>query len=56
MAVTVGVTFGVSDSDLTSHEMRRAVTKHSLLSFLCGTVIIALSLNVITGLLPPKSG
>ncbi len=54
VAVTVGVTFGVSDSDLTSREMRRAVTGHSLLSFLFGTVIIALSLNVITSLLSPS--
>ncbi len=55
VAVTVGVTFGVSDTDLTSHKMRRAVTGHSLLSFLFGTVIIALSLNVITSLLSSGS-
>ena len=55
VAITVGVTFGVSDTDLTSHKMRRAVTGHSLLSFLFGTVIIALSLNVITSLLSPGS-
>ncbi len=55
VAVTIGVTFGVSDTDLTAHKMRRAVTGHSLLSFLFGTVIIALSLNVITSLLSPGS-
>ena len=55
VAVTIGVTFGVSDSDLTTHQLRRAVTGHSLLSFLFGTVIIALSLNVITNLLSPGS-
>ena len=55
VAVTIGVTFGVSDTDLTAHKMRRAVTGHSLVSFLFGTVIIALSLNVITSLLSPGS-
>ena len=55
VAVTIGVTFGVSDTDLTAHKMRRAVTGHSLLSFLFSTVIIALSLNVITSLLSPGS-
>ena len=55
VAVTIGVTFGVSDTDLTAHKIRRAVTGHSLLSFLFGTVIIALSLNVITSLLSPGS-
>ena len=55
VAVTIGVTFGVSDTDLTAHKLRRAVTAHSLLSFLFGTVIIALSLNVVTSLLSPGS-
>jgi uncharacterized membrane protein len=50
-AFTVGMTFQVSDTDITSQEMRRAVLRHALLSFLFGAVILATTINVIAGLL-----
>lgn len=50
-AFTVGMTFQVSDTDITSQDMRRAVLRHALLSFLFGAVILATTINVIAGLL-----
>jgi uncharacterized membrane protein len=50
-AFTVGMTFQVSDTDITTQEMRRAVLRHALLSFLFGAVILATTVNVIAGLL-----
>jgi uncharacterized membrane protein len=47
---TIGMTFQVSDSDLTSAEMRRQVLRHSLLSYLFGAVIIAGTINLVAGL------
>jgi len=43
----IGMTFQVSDSRITSREIRRLALLHSLLSFLFNTVIVALSINVI---------
>ncbi len=50
-AFTIGMTFQVSDTDITSQDMRRAVLRHALLSFLFGAVILATTVNVIAGLL-----
>jgi uncharacterized membrane protein len=50
-AFTIGMTFQVSDTDVTSQDMRRAVLRHALLSFLFGAVILATTVNVIAGLL-----
>jgi uncharacterized membrane protein len=50
-AFTVGMTFQVSDTDITSQDMRRAVLRHALLSFLFGAVILATTVNVVAGLL-----
>jgi uncharacterized membrane protein len=47
----VGMTCQVSDVDVTSRSMRRLVLLHGLLSFAFNTVILALSINVISGLL-----
>ncbi|GAA4579745.1 hypothetical protein GCM10023176_58140 [Micromonospora coerulea] len=46
LAFTVGATFQVSDTDLSSAEMRRAVLRHMLLSYLFGAVIIAATVNL----------
>jgi uncharacterized membrane protein len=46
----IGMTFQVSDSRITSREIRRIALLHSLLSFLFNTVIVALSINVIIDL------
>jgi uncharacterized membrane protein len=50
-AFTIGMTFQVSDTDITSREMRRQVLRHALVSFLFGAVILATTVNVIAGLL-----
>lgn len=50
LAFTVGMTYQVSDTDLTSKPLRRAATQHALLSYLFGTVIVAMMINVVAGL------
>jgi uncharacterized membrane protein len=50
VAFTVGMTFQVSDTNLTSNEMRTTAMRHALLSYLFGAVIIATTINLIAGL------
>ncbi|MBM0232152.1 DUF1345 domain-containing protein [Micromonospora sp. STR1_7] len=50
VAFTIGTTFQVSDTNLTSNEMRRTVLRHSMLSYLFGAFIIAVTVNLIAGL------
>ena len=50
-AFTVGMTFQVSDTDVTQRTMRHQVLSHALMSFLFGAVILATTVNVIAGLL-----
>jgi uncharacterized membrane protein len=50
-AFTVGMTFQVSDTDITRQEMRRQVLRHALISFLFGAVILATTVNVVASLL-----
>ena len=51
MAFTVGMTYQVSDTDISRKEIRRAVIRHALMSFLFGTTIIAVTINVVANLL-----
>jgi uncharacterized membrane protein len=51
LAFTIGMTFQVSDTDLTIKPIRRMALHHALLSFLFGAVIVALSINVVASLL-----
>jgi uncharacterized membrane protein len=51
LAFTIGMTFQVSDTNITSKAMRRAALRHALLSYLFGAVIIALAINVVASLL-----
>jgi uncharacterized membrane protein len=51
LALTLGMTYQVSDTDLTSKSMRRTATRHALLSYLFGAVVIAMAINVVAGLL-----
>ena len=46
----VGMTFQVSDVQITSSSIRRVVLLHGLLSFAYNTVILALCINIIAGL------
>jgi uncharacterized membrane protein len=50
VAFTVGMTYQVSDTDITNRTLRHTVLAHSLLSFLFGTAIIALTINILAGL------
>jgi uncharacterized membrane protein len=51
LAFTIGMTYQVSDTNLTSTSIRRTALHHALLSFLFGTSIIAVMINVVAGLL-----
>ena len=50
LAFTIGMTFQVSDTSITSREIRRAALRHSLLSYLFGTGILATSINLVASL------
>jgi uncharacterized membrane protein len=50
-AFTVGMTYQVSDTDITRRELRHAVLRHALLSFVFGAVIIGATVNIVAGLL-----
>lgn len=51
LALTVGMTFQVSDTNIESKPIRRAVSRHAAISYLLGAVIIAMAINVVAGLL-----
>jgi uncharacterized membrane protein len=51
VALTVGMTSQVSDTALTARRLRRAAIHHALLSYLFGTVVVALTINIVAGLL-----
>jgi len=44
------MTFQVSDTDIQNTQIRRTALRHALLSFPLGAVIIAASINLISGL------
>ncbi len=50
IAFTIGMTFQVSDTDITSPRIRRIALRHSLISYLFGIVIVAVTINVLAGL------
>lgn len=49
-AVTVGMTYQVSDTTITSSRIRETTLRHALLSFFFGTVVIASVVNLVAGL------
>jgi uncharacterized membrane protein len=51
LALTIGMTFQVSDTNLTTKAIRRIALAHALLSYLFGAVIVALVINVVASLL-----
>jgi uncharacterized membrane protein len=51
LALTIGMTFQVSDTNLTTKTIRRIALSHALLSYLFGAVIVALVINVVSSLL-----
>lgn len=50
MAFTIGMTYQVSDTDLTTKAVRHTALRHALLSYVFGTVIIAATINLAAGL------
>lgn len=50
-AAGIGMTFQVSDVQVTSRSLRRLVLLHGLVSFLLNTVIVALTVNIAASLL-----
>ena len=51
LALTIGMTFQVSDTDLQAKPIRRSAIRHALLSYGFGTVIVAITINIVAGLL-----
>jgi uncharacterized membrane protein len=50
-SLVLGMTFQVSDVQITSRKFRRLAAMHGLLSFLFNTIIVALTVNIAAGLL-----
>ena len=50
LALTIGMTFQVSDTNLKSTDLRAAALRHALLSYLLGAIILAAAVNLIAGL------
>jgi uncharacterized membrane protein len=50
LATSIGMTYQVSDTALQNHGIRAEALKHSLLSYLFGTVILAATINLVIGL------
>lgn len=50
-AFTIGMTFQVSDTNITSKTIRRVTLHHALLSYLFGAVLLGLVINVVATLL-----
>jgi uncharacterized membrane protein len=50
LAFTIGMTYQVSDTDLQTKAIRRTALKQGLMSYLFGTTIIAMTINIVAGL------
>ncbi|MEN3359718.1 MAG: hypothetical protein V7637_3700 [Mycobacteriales bacterium] len=50
LAFTIGMTFQVSDTELTDSQFRSVALRHALLSYLFGAVILASTINLVAGL------
>jgi uncharacterized membrane protein len=51
LALTIGMTYQVSDTDLTGKRVRRNALHHALLSYVFGAVILAITVSSVAGLL-----
>lgn len=51
VAFTIGMTYQVSDTDLSGRAIRHTATRHALLGYVFGTVIIGVTINVVGGLI-----
>jgi uncharacterized membrane protein len=50
LAITIGMTYQVSDTGLRAPRFRRVLLAHAVLSYLFGAVIIAAVINIVAGL------
>lgn len=50
LSFTLGMTYQVSDTNLTTFTMRATALRHGLLSFVFGSVILATTINLVAGL------
>jgi len=50
LSFTIGMTFQVSDTNISSKRIRRTALRHAWLSFPLGAVIIATAINLVSGL------
>ncbi|TAK70267.1 MAG: DUF1345 domain-containing protein [Actinomycetota bacterium] len=50
LSFTVGMTFQVSDTGVSTRTLRATVLRHAMVSFLFGTVIIAVTINLLASL------
>lgn len=50
LAFTLGMTYQVSDTDITSTRMRHEVLRHALLSFVFGVIVLAAAINLVVAL------
>jgi uncharacterized membrane protein len=50
-AFVIGMTFQVSDVQVSSHNIRRVALLHGILSFLLNTFVVALTINLVSGLM-----
>jgi uncharacterized membrane protein len=51
LALTVGMCFQVSDTDIAGKRVRRCALHHALLSYIFGTAIVAVTVNLVATLL-----
>jgi uncharacterized membrane protein len=51
VALTLGMTFQVSDTDIVSRAIRRTAMRHALLSYLFGVAVFATTINIVATLL-----
>jgi len=51
LAFTIGMTFQVSDTNITAKPVRRIALHHALLAYLFGAVILAVAINLVATLL-----
>lgn len=50
LSFTIGMTYQVSDTDVTTKAIRRTALHHALLSYLFGTVVVAMTINAVASL------
>lgn len=50
LSFTVGMCFQVSDTDLKTDAIRGTVLRHALLSYLLGAIVLATTINLVSGL------